>query len=150
MRIGVAKRVEFRTFWFGQTYAETWYGSGKRPTSSNGPSDMEIGFKWQLIVGDKDKKLIPTTALITSIFAPTGGASSPYSSENVEPYLNLIYGWSLTEKLSLTGCTGYTGVRLAGCPGRQSEPTAMSDTINRWSAGTQQRSGLRFFTSGTS
>jgi hypothetical protein len=117
MRIGIAKRVEFRTFWLGQTYAETWYTSGKKPTSSNGPSDMEIGFKWQLIVGDKDKKLIPTTALITSIFAPTGGGSSPYSSESVEPYLNLIYGWSLTEKLSLTGCTGYTGVRLRGVPG---------------------------------
>ena len=116
-RIGVARRVEFRTFWFGQTYAETWYSSGKRPTSRNGPSDMEIGFKWQLIMGDKERKLIPTTALITSIFAPTGGGSSPFSSENVEPYLNLIYGWSLTEKLSLGGCTGYTGVRLRGVPG---------------------------------
>ena len=60
---------------------------GNDRRARNGPSDMEIGFKWQLIVGDKERKLIPTTALITSIFAPTGGGSSPYSSENVEPYL---------------------------------------------------------------
>ena len=47
--------------------------SAVRLTQLNGPSDMEIGFKWQLIEGNKDAKWIPTTALITSIFAPTGG-----------------------------------------------------------------------------
>jgi hypothetical protein len=129
MRIGVANRVEFRTFWFGQTYSQTWYRSERRPTQSNGPSDTEIGFKWQLIVGDKDRKWLPTTALITSIFAPTGGGSSPYSSENVEPYVNLIYGWNLTEKFTLSGSTGYTGVRLRGVPGS----SVRADSYERYS-----------------
>ena len=76
---------------------------------------MEVGFKWQLFPGDEKRKWIPTTALITSIIAPTGG-TSPYSSETVEPYINLIYGWSLTKKLTLSGCTGYLGIREQGVP----------------------------------
>ncbi len=110
MRLGVADRVEFRTFWFGQTYAQTQPRTGGTPTQSNGPSDMEIGFKWQLIKGNDENKWIPTTALITSIFAPTGG-TSPYSSETVDPYLNLIYGWTPTKKLTIGGSTGYLGRR---------------------------------------
>ena len=77
MRLGLAKRVEFRTFWFGQTYSQTQSRPGGPWAQLNGPSDMEIGFKWQLIEGNKDKKWIPTTALITSVFVPTGG-TSPY------------------------------------------------------------------------
>ena len=112
MRWGVAKRVEFRTFWFGQTYAQTQSAFGRPTTQLNGPSDTEIGFKWQLIEGNKDVKWIPTTALITSIFAPVGG-TSPYSSETVDPYINLIYGWTPFEKLSIGGSTGYLGRRDA-------------------------------------
>ena len=77
---------------------------------------MEVGFKWQFFAGDKERKWIPTTALITSIIAPTGGAST-LSSETVEPYINLIYGWSLTDKLTLAGSTGYLGMRQQPTPG---------------------------------
>lgn len=111
MRYGLMSRLEFRTFWQGQTDVQsqpraglTWNGRG------GGPSDMEVGFKWQLIVGDKEKRWLPTTALITSIMAPTGG-SSFLSAQTVEPYINLIYGWNLTEKLVLCGSTGYLGMR---------------------------------------
>jgi hypothetical protein len=123
MRLGLAKRVEFRTFWFGQTWAQSQPPSGGRTTQSNGPSDMEIGFKWQLIERRKDRLwIIPTTALITSIFAPTGG-TSPYSSETVDPYINLIYGWKPTEKLTLCGSIGYLGRRdhFATRRGRRSD-----------------------------
>src|SRR5262249_27135400 len=75
-----------------------------------GPSDMEAGFKWQLFPGDKERKWIPTTALITSVIAPTGG-SSAFGSHTVEPYINLIYGWSLSDKLKLAGSTRYLGMR---------------------------------------
>ena len=34
-----------------------------------------------------------------------------------EPYINLIYGWSLTEKLTLAGSTGYLGLRQQPSPG---------------------------------
>jgi hypothetical protein len=115
MRYGLVDRVEFRMFWEGQTYAQTQVGARGPWKSLNGPSDMEVGFKWQLFPGDEKRKWIPTTALITSIYAPTGG-TSPYSSQTVEPYINLIYGWNVTKKLSLGGCTGYLGIREQGAP----------------------------------
>jgi hypothetical protein len=115
MRYGLIDRVEFRMFWLGQTYSQMQNRRQGPWKSLNGPSDMEVGFKWQLFPGDEKRKWIPTTALITSIYAPTGG-TSPYSSETVEPYLNLIYGWSLTKKLTLSGCTGYLGIREQGVP----------------------------------
>ena len=122
MRIGVADRVEFRTFWFGQTYSQTQTRSGGPVTQNNGPSDMEIGFKWQLIKRKEDIRWIPTTALITSIFAPTGG-TSPFSSETVDPYINLVYGWRPTDKLTICGSTGYLGRRNHFAPrsGRRSD-----------------------------
>jgi len=111
MRYGLMDRVEFRTFWQGQTYVQSQSRAGS-PWSDRGggPSDMEVGFKWQLIVGDKDKKWRPTTALITSIIAPTGGTSF-LSAQTVEPYINLIYGWNLSDKLFLCCSTGYLGMR---------------------------------------
>jgi hypothetical protein len=77
---------------------------------------MEVGFKTQLFEGDKKRKWLPTTALITSVIAPTGGTSY-YSSQTVQPYLNLIYGWSITDKLTLAGSTGYLGMRQQAVPG---------------------------------
>jgi hypothetical protein len=77
---------------------------------------MEVGFKWQLFKGDPNRKWIPTTALITSVFAPTGG-SSLQSSQTVDPYINLIYGWHPNDKLTLCGSTGYLGMRQQPVPG---------------------------------
>jgi hypothetical protein len=120
MRYGLSSRLEFRTFWLGPTWNETLARPPGLRRQAGGASDMEVGFKWQLFAGDKERKWIPTTALISSIYAPTGG-SSPLSSQTVEPYINLIYGWSPTEKLTLAGSTGYLGFRQhppAGVPGR--------------------------------
>ncbi len=127
MRLGLAKRVEFRTYWFGQTYSETQSRPGGPWKQLNGLGDMEIGFKWQLLEQNKDKKWIPTTALITSIYAPTGG-TSPFSSETVDPYINLIYGWTATEKLTICGSTGYLGRREHFAP----RPARRSDVFERY------------------
>jgi hypothetical protein len=117
MRFGLMDRVEFRTFWLGQTYTEVQTRPGGPWRSGvGGPSDMEVGFKWQLFAGDTERKWIPTTALITSIIAPTGGTSY-LSSQTVEPDINLIYGWSLNNKLTLSGSTGYLGMRQLIDPG---------------------------------
>ncbi|MGO9467528.1 MAG: transporter [Isosphaeraceae bacterium] len=110
MRLGLADRVEFRTFWLGQTWIQTQPRRGGPYQESGGLSDMEVGFKWQLFAGDKERKWIPTTALITSIYAPTGGTST-LGAHTVEPYINLVYGWALTDKLTLAGSTGYVGMR---------------------------------------
>ncbi len=110
VRIGIFDRVEFRTFWLGQTYTQTQPRPGALWSTIAGVSDMEVGFKTQVIKGDPKRKWLPTTALITSVYAPTGGASY-YSSQTVQPYINLIYAWSPTEKLSIGGSTGYLGMR---------------------------------------
>src|SRR5208337_3181179 len=69
----------------------------------------------------KERKWIPTTALITSIYAPTGG-TSVLGSHTDEPYINLIYGWNLTDKLTLAGSTGYLGMRVTDLgPGRPAD-----------------------------
>ncbi len=138
VRYGLADRVEFRMFWLGQTDSQA---QGRRRSSRrviDGPGDMEVGFKWQLFPGDEKRKWIPTTALITSIIAPTGG-TSPYSSETVEPYINLIYGWSVTEKLTLSGSTGYLGIREQAVP----YSLARSDNFQRW-----HQSAVAFLTTG--
>lgn len=115
MRYGLMDRVEFRIFWEGPTIASPPSSRGRRGTRLGGGSDMEVGIKWQLFAGDKDRKWIPTTALITSAIAPTGG-NSPLSSGVAEPYINLIYGWGLSEKLTLAGSTGYLGMRQQPVP----------------------------------
>ena len=119
VRVGIMDRIEFRTFWLGQTYTQTQAVRRGPSTQLAGPSDMEVGFKTQLFAGDPKRLYLPTTALITSIMAPTGG-TSPYSAQTVQPYVNLIYGWSPTKKLSVGGSTGSLGMRaqapLAGGP----------------------------------
>jgi Putative MetA-pathway of phenol degradation len=111
MRYGIFNRVELRTFWLGQTWTQTQLRPVGPWRQGGGLSDMEVGFKWQLLTHDKERKWIPTTGLITSIYAPTGG-SSVLGSHTVEPYVNLIYGWPLTDKLTLAGSTGYLGMRV--------------------------------------
>jgi hypothetical protein len=138
VRYGLADRVEFRMFWNGQTDAQDQGPRRRSRRLIEGPGDTEVGFKWQLFPGDEQRKWIPTTALITSIIAPTGG-SSPYSSETVEPYINLIYGWSLTKKLTLAGSTGYLGIREQGVP----NSIARSDNFQRW-----HQSIVAFYTAG--
>jgi hypothetical protein len=128
LRYGIFERAEFRTFWQGITDDETQSPS-RRPTRfPGGTSDMEVGFKWQLLPEDKEQKWRPTTALITSIIAPTGG-SSRLSNQTVEPYINLIYGWSLSDKLTFGGSTAYLGVREQPPPGTEGRTVS----FQRWS-----------------
>jgi hypothetical protein len=110
VRYGIWNRVELRTFWLGEDDGESEPRRTGRSRHLVGANDMEAGFKWQLLTGDKERKWIPTTALITSVIAPTGGTSA-FGSHTVEPYINLIYGWSPTDKLTLAGSTGYLGMR---------------------------------------
>jgi len=126
-RYGLTDRLEFRMFWSGETFSEESARSRRPLRSPGGPGDTEVGFKWQLFPGDEKRQWIPTTALITSVIAPTGG-SSPYSGETVEPYLNLIYGWNLTKQLTLCGSNGYLGVREQGSP----NSLPRSDNFQRW------------------
>jgi hypothetical protein len=115
-RYGLMDRVELRTLWVGPTFDEESAASRRARRGIGGAADTEVGIKWQLIAGDKERKWIPTTALITSAIAPTGGSSS-LSSGVAEPYINLIYGWHPNDKLALCGSTGYLGQRQQAVAG---------------------------------
>jgi hypothetical protein len=116
VRYGLMRRVELRTFWLGETFSQSTFRRGGSSRSSGVPSSMEAGFKWQLLKSDSQRKWVPTTALITSIIVPIGG-SSPQSPGTVEPFINLVYGWHPTEKLTLCGSTGYLGMREPSASG---------------------------------
>jgi hypothetical protein len=127
VRYGLTSRVELRTFWLGETFLQRQVRRGGSSRASGVPSSMEAGFKWQLFAGDRERKWIPTTALITSIIAPTGGDSSQ-SPGTVEPYINLIYGWSPNDKLTLCGSTGYLGMHVPAAAGSR----AAGDNFQRY------------------
>ena len=52
-------------------------------------------------------------------------------SETVDPYINLIYGWTPTKKLTICGSTGYLGRREHFDFGPLDAATASSDSTNR-------------------
>lgn len=124
VRVGLSERVELRTYWLGPTYSRSQGRIDGTTSNRNGVSDMEVGFKIQLLRGEKERPWLPTTALITSVIAPTGG-SSPYSGQSVQPNVNLLYGWSVTDALTIAGSTGYLGIR-------QQNPAAPTDSFERF------------------
>ena len=80
MRYGLMDRVEFRMFWEGPTFASAPSSPAPpREPGSAGRATRRSASSGSYSPGDKDRKWIPTTALITSVIAPTGG-TSPLSS----------------------------------------------------------------------
>ncbi len=109
-RVGILPRVEFRTYWIGQANIRETNRTTGLSQIRNGTTDMEVGFKTQLISQDRDEKWLPTTALITSVLTPVGEGLTN-SSGTVRPYIDLLYGWNLTDRLTVTGSLGYRQIR---------------------------------------
>ncbi|CAN5882366.1 hypothetical protein BH23PLA1_BH23PLA1_11350 [soil metagenome] len=107
VRLGLHERAELRFFWPGQVFSTARPRSGGPVRRLNGPTDMEVGFKWQLL---EPVGWVPRTALISSMFVPTGGGSS-YSSRSVRPFVHLLYGWELTDRLEIAATTAYIATR---------------------------------------
>jgi hypothetical protein len=112
LRYGLCDDAELRVIWIGQTY------SGRRPRAGgaigrlSGVADTEISIGWE--VSEQDG-LVPQAMLITGVLAPTGGGgSSPFSGGGVQPLATLSYGWSLGERFSIAGSTGYSTLRRVG------------------------------------
>ena len=66
----------------------------------SGTEDLYFGFKLGLTPQDGR---LPEMALIPQINIPTG--SDPFSSDHLEPGVNWIYGWELSDSLSTAGNT---------------------------------------------
>lgn len=65
-----------------------------------GTEDLYLGFKAGLTPQDG---LLPETALIPQINAPTG--SNAFTSDHFEPGVNLIYSWEINDSLATAGST---------------------------------------------
>ena len=53
------------------------------------------------------------------LLAAATGGTSPYSSETVEPYLNLLYGWTPTEKLTIAAARAISAAASGFAPRRR-------------------------------
>ncbi len=107
VRLGLHDRAELRFFWPGQVDSRVHPRFGGPSRRLDGPSDLEAGFKWTLL---EPEGWVPRTALITSLFVPSGG-DSPYSSRSVRPILHLLYGWELSDRLEIAATTAYLATR---------------------------------------
>jgi hypothetical protein len=101
LRLGLTDWLEFRNLWAGfesQHFRDVNTGaSGMLTTSSN----FQTGFK---IRATQENGWIPQSALITTVFLPTGYGVSV--NDQVSPMIDYVYCWTLTEKLTFTGSTG--------------------------------------------
>lgn len=101
VRLGLADWVEFRNLWAGfesQLYRDMNTGSRTVLATS---SNFQTGFKFRVT---QENGWIPQSALITTVFLPTGYGVS--ANDQVSPMIDYIYCWTLTDKLTFTGSTG--------------------------------------------
>ncbi len=101
LRYGLTEAIELRLAWPGYaSLEETDQRTGQKLTY-DGVADMGIGCKLQLSRQDGCR---PETALITSISAPVGATA--WTSGRVDNRIDYIYGWDMTDRVSLAGSTG--------------------------------------------
>ena len=67
-----------------------------RVVAQNGSTDLALGFKYAI---SKQDQWRPQSALQVEVSAPVGAAFQ--SSRQVDPFINYLYSWELTKKLSL-------------------------------------------------
>lgn len=105
LRVGLLQHTELRIGWEGLSLTEeTFHGVtpvGRPRTFHNhddGATDLSFGIKQHLLERDG---LVPDFSVIAALSMPTGGPTK--SSGDVDPEIKLLWGYPLTEKLTLSG-----------------------------------------------
>jgi len=102
IRYGVAERLELRLAWDeGMVFDRYTDRNSGRVVNENGSTDLEFGFKYAIRKQDKWR---PQSAIVVSVSAPVGAPAQ--SSRQVDAFVNYLYSWELTKKLSLNCSTG--------------------------------------------
>ena len=97
LRVGLTEDIEFRARW---TYNWQFFDAADNLDSAQ---DMVCSFK----LGLTDQQCwLPESALEIRSSLPTGGRA--FTVDRVEFGLDYIYGWELTDRLSLTASTGFS------------------------------------------
>jgi hypothetical protein len=98
-RVGMfAEWFELRLGWNYGESAETVFGGGD--SNVEGAEDLYIGSKFALT---PQSGCLPETGLILQMTLPTG--ASAFTTDEVMPGVNYLYGWDLTETFSAGGST---------------------------------------------
>ncbi len=98
LRFGISEDLELRIRW-----NHAWVFI-KDEADRIGAEDLRISLKMQL-TREVDFSLLPTSALELRGLAPTSGA--PFSTGKTEFSFDYIYQWTLIERISLAGSTGF-------------------------------------------
>jgi hypothetical protein len=102
VRYGVAERLELRFSWDeGMVFDRFTDLNSGRVVTENGSTDVDFGFKYAI---SKQNKWRPESAVVVSVSAPVGAPAQ--SSRQVDPFVNYLYSWEFTKKLSLNCSTG--------------------------------------------
>jgi hypothetical protein len=102
LRIGMfAEWFEWRIDW---NYAAETVDIGGVENSADGAEDLVLGMKFALT---PQECLLPETAIILQMSVPTG--SSDFTSDEVLPGFNYLYGWDITEEWSTGASTAING-----------------------------------------
>ncbi len=110
LRLGVlAEWLEFRVGW---NYADEETAG----VTTSGSEDLYLGFKIGLT---PQEGCLPEMALIPQMTVPTG--SGGFSSDEVLPGLNWIYGWELSDNISTAGSTQFNRAIDGGTSGSYTE-----------------------------
>lgn len=102
LRVGMfADWFELRFDW---NYAVERTEIGGGADTASGAEDLSLGVKIALT---PQECMLPETALILQMSVPTG--ADAFSSDEVLPGINYLYGWDLNEDWSFGGSTGLNG-----------------------------------------
>jgi hypothetical protein len=102
LRVGMfAEWFEWRIDW---NYAAETVDTGGVENSADGAEDLVLGMKFALT---PQECLLPETAIILQMSVPTG--SSDFTSDEVLPGFNYLYGWDITEEWSTGASTAING-----------------------------------------
>ena len=97
----LVRRGIFRD-WLELRLAWNYFNEEASGVETDGSDDISLGFKLGLT---SQFGWLPELALITQMSVPTG--SDGFNSREVQPGMNLIYGWALNDALSLAGSTQF-------------------------------------------
>ncbi len=101
LRLGLTDWLEWRTLWDGVVSTAQHTAGANLHGFQTSSADLQTGVKIQ---ATQPNGWIPQSALIATVFLPTGYGS--LANGRVAPQIDYIYSWQLSEIWSFTGSTG--------------------------------------------
>lgn len=134
LRVGVTDELELRIKWVGYVITDVQDQTTGLGTSHYGTDDLQLAFKYELSQQDGWR---PIFTFLGGAIIPSG--TRGVSSNQVQPFANLVYGWGIRRWLYLKGSTGVDFAKTSDITrvvegSLQEGPTALDveDNISQW------------------